>query len=80
LTKNGHLKSQTSFLLYNAGTERASVAIHIAGNAPGVVIANKTTGQSCRFVGLSEQANKYIVSDGINGKTVLADKSTNSSE
>lgn len=66
------------FLLYNAGTERAAVAIQLAGDVgDGVVIQNKTTNQKARFVGLNKDittyASNYLVSDGINGKTVMTD-------
>lgn len=80
ITKNSNLTNQTSFLLYNAGTERATVAIQIAGSAKGVTIANSTTNQSCKFVGLSTGENQYVMSDGINGKTVLVDKAANKTE
>lgn len=80
ITGNGNLTEQTSFLLYNAGTERASVAIQIAGSAQGVTIANATTGQSCKFVGLSTESNQYVLSDGINGKTVFVNTDTNEKE
>lgn len=72
---------QKSFLLYNGGTERTSVAIELAGNVgEGVFITNSTTLQKCRFVALSDEqttsAGKYIISDGISGKTVLTDGMT----
>lgn len=77
LAKDTPISSQKTFLLYNAGTEKASVAIEIAGDAPGVTIANSTTGQKCKLVGLTKaktsDINKYIVCDGLNGKTVLSD-------
>lgn len=67
-----------NFYLYNGGTEKAPVAIAIAGNAgEGITITNHTTGQTARFVGFSKDtttnAGKYIVSDALNGRTVLTD-------
>lgn len=72
------LTTQTIVPLLNAGTERASVAIEIAGDVgEGVLINNPSTGQSCRFVAMSKaattNAGKYVVCDGLNGKTVLTD-------
>lgn len=68
----------TNILLYNGGSERAGVAIAIAGNASeGITITNYTTGQSAKFVAFTDDittnANKYIVSDALNGKTVITD-------
>lgn len=65
-------------ILYNPGTQRAKVAIEIAGDAGnGITITNKTTDQSCRFVGFSHAITngdkKYIICDGLTGKTVLTD-------
>jgi hypothetical protein len=73
---SNRITQQQSYILYNPGTERAKVAIEIAGDTPyGVTIANSTTNQLCKFVGLSNaittSANKYLVSDALNGKTVL---------
>lgn len=73
---SSRISGQNSYILYNPGTERAKVAIEIAGEAPdGVSIANSTTNQLCKFVALSNaittSANKYLVSDALNGKTVL---------
>lgn len=70
------LTGQKTILLYNGGTERASVAIELAGDVDeGVTITNSTTGQKCHFVALSSgvtsSAGKYLVCDGMNGKTVL---------
>jgi hypothetical protein len=75
------VKSNKNLLLYNGGTERAQVAIAIAGNAgEGVTITNKTTGQTCKFVAFSKadttDKNKYIVTDALNGKTVITDGTT----
>lgn len=69
-------------ILYNAGTERAKVAIEIAGNVgSGVTITNKTTGQTCKFVAITDNVttsqNKYIVADGLNGKTILTNAANN---
>lgn len=42
---------QSSWYLYNGGTEPASVAIELAGDVgEGITIANVTTGQICSFV------------------------------
>lgn len=70
------LTEQKTVLLYNGGTKNAAVAIEIAGDAgEGVTIANRTTGEICRYVAMSKvatsDAGKYLVTDGINGKTVL---------
>ena len=57
-------------LLYNPGTERASVGIVVAGEAgDGVTINNLTTGQSCRYVGFKPESGD-VCTDGINGKTI----------
>lgn len=65
-------------LLYNGGTERAGVAISLAGDAKeGITITNKTTGQEAKFIAFTKattsEVNKTIVSDAINGKTVITD-------
>lgn len=75
------LTRSTEFRLYNGGTEAAGVAISIAGDVgEGVTITNRTTGQSCSFTGISKtvttNANKYIVCDGINGKTIITNGQT----
>lgn len=68
--------------LYNGGTENAAVAIEIAGDVgDGVTITNPDANKECSFVALSKQVttdqNKYIVSDAINGRTVLASEVIN---
>jgi len=75
------ITENTSMLIYNGGSERAGVAIALAGNAgEGVTIRNKTTGQTAKFIAftpeITDNNGKYIVSDSINGKTVLTDGST----
>lgn len=63
-----------TILLHNPGTERAPCGIAIAGDAvDGVIIANLTTGENVKFIGLSTQVlgNNYILCDGMNGKTVI---------
>ena len=75
------LTEAKSITLYNGGTERAAVAIEIAGDVgEGILITNSTTGQSCKFVALSSaissDAGKYVISDGISGKTVLTNGTT----
>ena len=59
-------------LLYNPGTERANVGIAFKGNCgDGITIRNKTTDQTCRYVGFETQQNEDLYTDGINGKTML---------
>lgn len=76
IAEGEELEEQKTVLLYNGGTERADVAIEIAGDVgEGVTIANPATGESCKFVSMNKSdtthAGKYVVCDGINGKTVL---------
>ena len=65
------IKYNTVIPLFNPGTERASVALYLAGSTDkyGVVIANQTTGQNCRFQLLTSSIG-YVYSDGISGKTI----------
>ena len=78
-TSFNDIPNSTSIMLYNGGSERAGVAIAIAGDAgeDGVTIINHTTGQTAKFVVFNRASTtdvgKYIVSDCINGKTVLTD-------
>lgn len=68
------MTATTSFLLYNPGTERAYVAIEIGGDVgDGVTITNATTDQSVKFVAIggAATANKWVVLDSLNGKTIL---------
>lgn len=70
------LEDKKDFLLYNGGSEAAATAIEIAGDCgDGVIISNLTTGQQCKFVAFNKSvtsdADKYIVCDGLNGKTFL---------
>ena len=79
-TEFSNLSETTTILLANPGTERAPVAIAIAGDAgTGVIITNANTGQECAFVAMSKavttDAGAYVLCDAINGKTVLV-KST----
>lgn len=72
------LTEAKTLMLYNGGTEKAAVAVEIAGDVgEGVTIYNRTTGQSCGFVAMSKaittDVGKYIVCDGLNGKTMLTD-------
>lgn len=65
-----------TYLMYNPGTENAHCAIEIAGTVnDGLNIANETTNQTCGFKALSTAvtttANKHLVVDGINGKSLL---------
>jgi len=77
-TDIGPLQHTIDTYLYNGGSERASVAIRIAGDAgDGITITNNTTNQSAKFIAFSKadttEANKYIVSDSLNGKTIITD-------
>lgn len=77
----GQLSESTTILLFNAGTEVASVAIEIAGDAgDGVTITNRTTGQTSKFIAFTpsetSDKGKYILCDSLNGKTVLTDGKT----
>ena len=68
-------------LLYNPGTERAKVAIEIAGSVgDGVEITNDKTQQLCKFVVMTAaettSENKWVVCDSLNGKTILTNGST----
>ena len=73
------ISETTSLMLYNGGSEQANVAIYIAGDAgeDGITITNHTTGQTTKFCAFTKDnttnVGKYIVSDGLNGKTVLTD-------
>lgn len=74
-----------TILLYNPGTEYAPLTIKINGECPdGVVVENATTGQSCRFVGISQSISKFhtkfLVSDGLNAKVILSNASGTSKE
>lgn len=76
LVTGGYINEQKEFLLYNPGTEVAKVAIEIAGDVDdGVIIENRTTGQKCKFIGISRASttsvNKYIVADSLNSKVIL---------
>lgn len=81
-TSFNNITESKNIMLYNGGSERAGVAIAIAGDAgeDGVTITNHTTGQTAKFVAFTKSAttdvDKYIVSDAINGKTVLTDGSS----
>lgn len=71
-----------NFILYNAGTEYSPLSIAIAGNAGtnGIIITNNTTGQQCKIVAMrsadTTNVNKFVYVDGINGKTMLVNRST----
>ena len=81
-TSFNDVSESMNIMLYNGGSERAGVAIAIAGDSgeDGVTITNNTTGQTAKFVAFDKQlttdSGQYIVSDGINGKTVLTDGTT----
>lgn len=81
IADGAEMTATATLLLYNGGTERAPVAIEIAGDVgEGVLIANATTNQTCRFVAmtkaLTSDTGKYVISDGMNGKTVITNGST----
>ena len=69
-------------LLYNPGTERAKIAVRIAGDVDtGLMIANRTTGQNCRFVAITPEVcsgNKYVQCDSLNGQTILTNGTVSS--
>lgn len=72
------ITDEMEILLYNPGTEPAKLSIEIAGDAgQGVSIINNTTNQECSFIAFNKEittdANKYIVCDSLNGKTVITD-------
>lgn len=76
------LTAYKEIYLYNGGTENAAVAIEIAGDVgDGVTIANTDADKKCSFVALSKEVttdqDRYLISDAINGRTVLVDESTN---
>lgn len=67
--------SKAPIILPNPGTEPAPVGIEIAGNAgTGVTITNMSTGQTCRFVGLTSQEfdgeKTWLYLDSLTGKTL----------
>ena len=62
-------------LLFNPGNEFAPAGIEIAGSVgQGVRITNMDTGQSCKFVAMSEDefdgVNSFVYLDAINGKCI----------
>lgn len=69
------ITEKTEFYLMNPGNEMAHVGIEAAGNVgKGVIITNHTTGQTCKFVAMSEDEFdgelNFVYIDGLNGKTV----------
>lgn len=75
------LTASKQFLLYNSGSAAAPVAVEIAGYVgSGVTITNTTNNQKMRFVAISKEATseqrKYVVTDSLNGKTIVTDGST----
>ena len=70
-----------TLLLYNPGSIRASVALRASGNAgEGILIRNATTAQESSLMafskGVTSDSGKYLLVDGMNGKTVLTDGTT----
>lgn len=68
---------QNTVIIGNPGTERAAVKVTAAGDAlEGIVIANNTTGQSMKIIGLSKaettNVNGEVIIDSLNGKTILS--------
>lgn len=75
-TTDDHLIENKTFYIMNPGTERAAVAVCVAGNVgSGISIYNKATGQSCSIVGLTDEnttdVEKYLKCDALNGQTTL---------
>lgn len=82
LPKEFDLTQQTSLTLANPGTERATLGVAISGDVgDGVIISNKTTGQSCKIVAVTKQnttnLNKKVIVDPISGKTILTGGGSN---
>ena len=76
------ITSDKTLLVYNPGTERAKVAVRIAGDVgTGVSLANVQTEQSMRFVAISRTTcpgSFYVQCDGLNGQTTLTNGRTSS--
>lgn len=76
------LVSDTSFLLYNPGTEMADTVISLSGDVgSGLLIRNLTTGQRCAVRGLPASGlldGEKLVLDSRRGQTytMLGDKKT----
>ncbi len=70
------ITSPCQLIIANQGTERAALGVAVAGNVgDGIIIANNTTGQSCKLVAIKKKdttnVNKEVIVDPINGKTML---------
>lgn len=67
--------SDTMFLAYNCGTEKAPLTIQLAGDVgDGLSIVNETTGQVCKIVGLKADeipAGAYVEIDSGTGQVWL---------
>lgn len=62
--------TDTSFLIYNCGTNRCEPVIELAGSAPsGVTIRNLSNGTTCTLVALPEEGTVRI--DGAIGKVTV---------
>lgn len=75
ITSFAPITEPTTILLHNPGTERAKIALRIAGDVgTGLMISNRTTNQNCRFVAITPDicsGNKYVQCDSLNGQTIL---------
>ena len=81
IASGSSMLNETTILLGNPGTEPTPVSLAIAGNTgDGVKIRNVTTGQEMQFVAMSKAdtttAGKYVLFDGITGKTMITDGTT----
>lgn len=75
------ITGQSEYILFNGGTERAKVAVKIQGDVGlgGVIIANATTNQKMRIVGMTDLDDRnnatsgtdYYICDGMTGKCML---------
>lgn len=80
-TSSSPVTAEKTFQLFNPGSARADVAVEIAGDfGTGVIIDNLTTGQQMKFIGGTKSnttnVGKWIVCDGLNGKTFVTNGST----
>lgn len=83
IVQDDSITSNTTVYVINPGTAPAKLAVGIAGDVgSGVSLYNKTTEQDMMFIGITKaittNTNKYVVSDGINAKTVLTNGTVSS--